>query len=502
MAEETQLDFRINVGGLNHLGRLNSQVLNLRKGVLQLKPSSQSLTAVFQKQKGVAGQITKLFYGQATSVKQLVRNQKIFRREINSQVNALRKARKAVKSNSESFRILTQQLRKTKRQMKSLPLRKLGTDLQNLGRKAVKAGKNMQWVGRQMMVGITAPMGMLLRMGMRAMESFEKQAIRTQKILALTDKEMEGIRHTMKMTSRVMGVARSVVAGLTSDFAQMGKKLLGGDQQLTVMAGKYAKLTLELELVGQVSANVGRDFIGNLAGIIKHTDNFSNRIEQVKGLLAKFNMLENTTALSLKDLAEAFPQVSPAAKAAGVELVFLAGVIANMKEVGLNATESAHALKFALQRMINPTAKVARLSERYAAAWKDFNEDLGMGNEMLFNMAENMQLISANAGDQAALVWLGELVGKRQASRLYAATMNMGSVAESIKEIGHELMAVTKMPAIDISMETPSGIGTGVRDDSARVKASEILDVESFVDVKRIIGEIFADDESVQAFIC
>jgi len=497
MAEETQLDFRIQVGGLNHLGRLNSKVLQLRKGVLQLKPASMGLTAAFQKQKGAAGQITKIFYGQAQSIKQLVRNQKIYRREINSQVNALKKARKAVKGNADSFKRLTQELRKAKRQMRSLPLRKLGTDLTNLSKKAVNAGKNMQWVGRQMMVGITAPMGMLLRMGMRAMESFEKQAMRTRKILALTEDEMKDVRETMKTTARVMGVARSVVAGLTSDFAQMGKKLLGGREQLTVMAGQYAQLALELELVGQVSSNVGRDFIGNLAGIIKSTDNMYTRIDQVKGLLAKFNMLENTTALSLKDLAEAFPQVSPAAKAAGVDLVFLAGVIANMKEVGLNATESAHALKFGLQRMINPTAKVARLSEQYANTWSDFNEDLGMGNEMLFNMAENFKLISTNAGDQAALVWLGELVGKRQASRLYAATMNMGSVAQSIEEIGEQLMIVTKMPALNVGMVGDPTLGA---DASSNIKASELIDAESFTDVKRIIGEMFGSPEAAESF--
>ena len=501
MAEETQLDFRINVGGLNHLGRLNSQVIQLRKGVLQLKPSSQSLTSAFQKQKGVAGQITKIFYGQAQSVKQLVRNQKIFRREIQSQTSALRKARKETKMFSKDWQFLTQSLRKAKRQMRTLPLRKLGTDLQNLSRKAVKAGKNMQWVGRQMMVGITAPMGMLLRLGMRAMESFEKQAMRTRKILALTEDEMRPLRETMKQTARVMGVARSVVAGLTSDFAQMGKKLLGSHTPLTEIAGDYALLTLELELVGQVSSNVGRDFIANLAGIIKEEKNFENRINVVRGLLAKFNMLENTTALSLKDLAEAFPQVSPAAKAAGVELVFLAGVIASMKEVGLNATESAHALKFGLQRMINPTAKVARLSEKYASIWSDFNEDLGMGNEMLFNMAENFKLISKNAGDQAALVWLGELVGKRQASRLYAATMNMKSVADSIEEIGEQLAIVTAMPAIDITMNKGGQLpGMQRQDTSSNVLATDIVNAESFVDVKKIIQDMFSDTHAVEMF--
>jgi TP901 family phage tail tape measure protein len=217
----------------------------------------------------------------------------------------------------------------------------------------------------------------------------------------------------------------------------MGRNLLGGTEALVETATRYAELTLQLELVGQVTANVGRDFISNLAGIIKGTGKFETRLEQVAGLLAKFNMLENTTALSLKDLAEAFPQVSPAAKAAGVNLMFLAGVIGNMKEVGLNATESAHALKFALQRMINPTRKVRDMAAGLAEELgPSFHEDLGIGNMMLFNLSENLLNIAENASDETALKYLGELVGKRQASRIFAASLALGTFADNVKDVG------------------------------------------------------------------
>jgi hypothetical protein len=250
--------------------------------------------------------------------------------------------------------------------------------------------------------------------------------------------------------STELGVSRSIVAALTSDFAQMGRMMLGGGEDLAQTASEYAELTLQLEHVGQVSAQVGRDFVANLAGIIdseipkvvnelgEEIGIVGNKVDYVRGLLAKFNIVENTTALSLKDLAEAFPQVSPAAKAAGIDLVFLSGVIGGMRQSGLNATESAHALKFALQRMIAPTAAVEKIVAKFAGhIGPEFHSDLGIGNMMLFKLAENMKLLkgSANINEEGALQYLGALVGKRQASRIFATTLALGSFRENLEDV-------------------------------------------------------------------
>jgi TP901 family phage tail tape measure protein len=497
---ETELQFRVEVGGINQFGKLNSNIVMLNKNLIRVKQSNQNLSAAFKKQKGVAGSINKIFYGQAQTVKQLVRNQKVFRREITHITGKLKQARKETQLGGTAWRHYSKQIRSVRKDMRSLPLRKLGTDLRNLTQRMVKMGKNLQWVGRQMMVGITAPLGMLLRIGMRSFESFEKQVVRTQKILALTTAEMIPMRREIMGISTRMGVARAVVAGLTSDFAQMGRNLLGGTESLTETATKYAELTLQLELVGQVTANVGRDFIANLAGIIKGTGNMETRMEQVSGLLAKFNMLENTTALSLKDLAEAFPQVSPAAKAAGVNLMFLAGVIGNMKEVGLNATESAHALKFGLQRLINPTRKVRDMAASFAETiGPAFHEDLGFGNMLLFNLAENMQLIEEKSGSKAAISYLGELVGKRQASRLFAATMNMRGFAESVDQVHTALQRASQLDLTKID-GPKTGFTGGTGGPQMKPLIDDLLNVENIGEFQMAIQGIFKDDAHVEQF--
>ncbi|MDP7646512.1 MAG: phage tail tape measure protein, partial [Candidatus Woesearchaeota archaeon] len=487
---ETNLEFKIKVGGLNELGQLRASVLKLKAGTVEVKDASMQLANAFPKLEGTAKDLQKIYFGQATTMKMLVRNNKVFRNEIRTQVGGLKTARKETDLGSKAWRTYTKQIVLARKQMTGLPFRKVGTDLRNVTNLMLKKAKDLQWVGRQMIVGITAPLGIMLRSSMQAFEAFEKQFVRTKKILGLTGDAEETLRKRMHDLSTQLGVSRSIVAGLTSDFAQMGKKMLGGGDDLAHTASMYAELTLKLEHVGQVSAEVGRDFVANIAGIIGDTekatgevDEFGNaimevvpKIDVVRGMLAKFNVVENTTALSLRDLAEAFPQVSPAAKAAGIELVFLSGIIGGMRQSGLNATESAHALKFALQRMVNPTAKVVALSEQLGQSiGSEFHKDLGIGNMMLFKLSENMELIAREASDEQALVYLGELVGKRQASRIYATTLALGSFADNVAEVGNIFSEIGR---VDVGAQ----IANTINDEELKAQFANIFDTEESID--------------------
>jgi len=485
----SNLEFRVSVGGLNQLGRLESQIVRVTNGTVGMKNASLSLGGTFSKLEGAAKDVQKIYFGQAKTLKQLTRNQKIFRNTVRSTVGELKVLRKETTRGSAGWIAFSKGIRQARKDLRRLPLRKLGTDLKSVSNNLLNIGKNTQWTGRQMMVGITAPLGMVMRSAMRAFESFEQQFVRTTKILGLTGKAMSQVggaayelRQSIRGVSERLGASQTIVAALTSDFAQMGKALLGGKGPTQDIAVEYAELALQLEKVGQVQAGVGRDFISNLAGLIKHLDAGGSRIDKVRGLLAKFNMVENTTALSMADLAEAFPQVSPAAVAAGVSLTFLTGVIGRMKEMGLNATESAHALKFALQRMINPTKKVVDLAERLGnAIGPEFHKDLGIGNEMLFNLAENIRLIKEEASDETALVYLGELVGKRQASRIFAAVGGMKSLKDSIGDLSEAFGEF--------------GGGRATLD-----LAAELGIAESLTDVKTAISKAFASEDTIAEF--
>ena len=490
---ESNLEFRVSVQGLNEFGQLRSQLMTLKNGTVQFKNAAMHLSQAIPKLEGSAKDLSRIYFGQATTLKTLVRNNKIFRNEVRSQIGLLKEARKETHRGSAAWKLYNKEIVLTRKEMKKIPLQKLGTDLRNVSQLLLKRGKDIQWVGRQMMVGITAPLMLMLRSSMQVFEAFEKQFVRTVKILGLGETASQSLRKDMSELSITMGASRSIVAGLTSDFAQMGEKMLGGSGKIQDVALEYTELALQLEHVGQVTAAVGRDFIANLAGIIdseipKRINEFGveviktgDKIDYVRGLLAKFNLVENTTALSLKDLAEAFPQVSPAAVAAGVDLVFLSGVIGGMKQVGLNATESAHALKFALQRIVNPTTKVAKLAAEYnEELGSKFHQNLGMGNMMLFKLSENLETISeaSEDGKKKALVYLGELVGKRQASRIYAASLALGSFAENVGKVGEVFT---------------DAFGSDIGEAIAKTTDTDQL--------REQIKNVFATDESIEQYL-
>ena len=174
---ETNLEFKVQVGGLNELGKLRASVLKLKAGTIEVKDASMALSNAFPKLEGTAKDLQKIFFGQATTMKMLVRNQKVFRNEIKNQVGNLKAARKETQLGSAAWRRYSKEIAVARKQMSGLPLRKLGTDLKNVTNLMLKNAKNLQWVGRQMIVGITAPLGIMMRTAMQSFEAFEKQFV-------------------------------------------------------------------------------------------------------------------------------------------------------------------------------------------------------------------------------------------------------------------------------------------------------------------------------------
>ena len=180
------LEFRVNVGGLNQLGQLQAQVMKLKNGIVVLEDASHSLGSQIPRLTGSAKELQKIFHGEAQSVKMLVRNQKIYRREIKGQLGTLKLQRQQTQRGTQAYRAYSRELVKLRKDMRKVPLRKFGTDLKRVSQNATSAAKNMQWLGRQMMVGITAPIGIALRFMMQSFESFERQFVRTKKILDIS----------------------------------------------------------------------------------------------------------------------------------------------------------------------------------------------------------------------------------------------------------------------------------------------------------------------------
>ena len=258
--------------------------------------------------------------------------------------------------------------------MKSIAVRPLSLDMNNLATKTMIAsekqailnqllkqgstnllnfGKNTQWAGRQLMVGFTIP---LVALGAAASKTFmdmETQAIRFKKVygdLFTSTEETAGALDAIKNLGKEFtkyGVAVSQTVGLASEAAAAGFKGLDLQRQ-TAAATK-------LSILGQVESQKA------LETTIALQNAFSMSSEDLATNIDFLNAVENQTVLSLDDISTAIPKAAPVIQQLGGDVKDLAFFMAAMKEGGINASEGANALKSGLASMINPTAKASAM---------------------------------------------------------------------------------------------------------------------------------------------
>jgi TP901 family phage tail tape measure protein len=260
--------------------------------------------------------------------------------------------------------------------MKAIAVRPLVLDMENLGTRTQIAaqrqallnqmlkqgstnllnfGKNTQWAGRQLMVGFTIPLTMFGALASKTFMDLEKQAIRFKRVYGElftteeeTTKALEDIKSLANEFTKY-GIAVSKTIELAADIAAMGK--MGAD--LTAQVAESTRLAV-LGGVEQAEA---------LKATISLTDAFGVSAEQLTGKIDFLNAVENQTVTSIEDLTIAIPKAGPVVRQLGGDIQDLTFFLTAMREGGINASESANALKSGLASMINPAEKSAKFLE-------------------------------------------------------------------------------------------------------------------------------------------
>lgn len=287
-----------------------------------------------------------------------------------------------------------------------------------------RLAKDGQWLGRQMMVGITLPLGIAAQRLLGAFKSVEGEYIRIAKVLN-SDNLSKGIESASDMAERfgdeiaLMGrkyaATEQITAAIVGDFAAMGKQL--ADDGSMGDLGAYTELSLLLSQVGDMDVASSTKMITSLA------QTFNLSIEEMKVQLDAFNAIENSTALRMTDLADALPEVAGAAKFLNLGISETASIMAGMVESGFDATEAAHALKFGLTRMAagENVAKEALSTLNVAM----YNSDGTIRDmmEVLGELGQEFQFLSDNSipATESQLKALEDLFGTRQIARMGAA---------------------------------------------------------------------------------
>lgn len=350
--------------------------------------------------------------------------------------------------------------------MRGARVRAFGSDVASVSLKMQKMGKDAQFVGRSLMINLTAPVMLFGRLGFQSLLAVDKEATRLSKVfdsvaisaeqaamkvgvnfkLGPTDKQQQmmdkmvsnfkALDTQLTSVSSRFGVSKDIVVGLASDFAELG---IVGQDNVAILA----ELTTSIEKLGGMDIGAAKDLSqalffnakrayeanGAFRIVTDARERETMAIRAAQTQLSMFNAIENVTALTLQDLADALPEVGSMATAFGLSMVEAAAMLAPMKAAGLDVGASATSIKTSLQRLILPTIKntkfMAELAAQYGVnteATNAFNSTTRTGLVGLQAIVDVFsQIKDSSAGTEGALKLMSQLFEKRQGPRMFIA---------------------------------------------------------------------------------
>ena len=319
----------------------------------------------------------------------------------------------------------------------------------------INFGKNTQWAGRQLTVGMSVPLMIFGQQATQVFNDVNVEIVRLQKVYGTgltqpTKQALDAIKQqTLGLATELassMGIAVKDTAAMAADLAATGKT--GND---LINATREA---MRLSKLGEMDTQQALQTTISLQNVYKLNTN------QLADAVNFLNAVENQTSTSLQDLAAGIPKVGPIVQQLGGSFKDTAIMMVAMKEAGVPAAQSANAIKSAIASLINPT-KAAK--DAFAA----YNINVGAiakstnGNpvEMIMQLQKALKGLAPLA--QAQLI--EKLFGKFQEARIQALITNLGA-ANSQTKTAFDLMNANSSQLASVAnaeMKTATESATG-----------------------------------------
>lgn len=370
-----------------------------------------------------------------------------------------REARKAFQANSNARKLAEDQVRRTKADLVELgmdangrrkgilvtPMRLDMSDMQTqleVARKQfsifnklvndgatqlINWGKNTQWAGRQLTVGLTVPMTIFAATTIKAFNDVDKELTRFQKVygsdlVQSVNQNTNIIRQQVQALAvdiaKSYGIAAKETAGLAADLAATG---LEGQKLLDSV-----KQTTRLAVLGEI------DRQDAMKTTLSLQNAFNMSTKELSESINFLNAVENQTSVSLQDLTEAIPKVGPVVRALGGDVKDLSVLLVAMKEGGINAAEGANALKSGLASLINPTKSASEVAKSYGI---DLENIVKKNKGQLLPTVLEFQASMQTLDELGKAKIIEQLFGKYQFARISALFDNLNAQGSQTQEV-------------------------------------------------------------------
>ena len=294
----------------------------------------------------------------------------------------------------------------------------------------INFGKNTQWAGRQLTVGLSMPM---ILFGSQAVKAFEQtntaltqlQKVYGEGLIPPSQASIEQISKQVldlgKNLAQTTGISQEFTVQVASSFAAMGKM----GSQLT----QATEQTVRLAKLGNLDQQTATSAVIALQNIYKLNTN------QLSDAVNYFASIQKQTSLSMNDLVSAESRVGPIIDQLGGSYKDTSVMILAMKEAGVPAAQSANALKSAFASIIAPTSAAKKEFQQFGINLSAIKSAGGP-----VQMIEQLQAGLKNLTPLVREQLIEKLFGKYQFSRISALLENFNKVgsqtANAIKVAG------------------------------------------------------------------
>ena len=305
---------------------------------------------------------------------------------------------------------------------------KIATNYQNLYNIAVEKGsqslinwgKNTQWAGRQLTVGMSVPLMLFANQATTAFKDVNTELTRLQRLYgeglvppsqAQLDQISGQVINLGQKVASSMGIAQKDTVQVAANFAAMGRE---GQNLLDT-----TYQTQRLSKLGAVDASAATNTIVALQNVYKVSTN------QLADAVNFLSDIQKQTTMTLGDMTQAIPRVGPIMQQLGGTYKDTAVMLVAMREAGIPAAQAANAVKSAVASMIAPTKAASDEWAKYGinlAAIK--NNTQGNPVQMIEALQSGLSKLSPLVKEQL----IEKLFGKFQFARVSALLENFGKI--------------------------------------------------------------------------
>jgi TP901 family phage tail tape measure protein len=322
----------------------------------------------------------------------------------------------------------------TMKALKSETFKIIGKSIQGVSTELINLGKNTQWAGRQLTVGLTVPLTMFAASAAMSFKEVDKQLTRLAKVYGdlggATSGEIAAIRTQTtalaKSLAADLGAPIQDTIGLAADIAATGKT---GDDLLKSVAE-----TTRLAVLGEVSRQDA------MSATLSLQNAFNLSTQELGESINFLNAVENQTSTSLDDLVTAIPKAGPVVKSLGGDVKDLALFLTAMKEGGINASEGANALKSGLASIINPTKQTTQVMNQFGI---DIQGLVNNNAGDLVGTVQALQIALSKLDPLSKSKAIEQLFGKFQFARMSALFDNLGASGSQTLQVMDLMKAST-----------------------------------------------------------